>query len=266
MHANSRLNRRDLFATALAAGAAVTFTTSTRGLGALAQETAPTPPAWIVNADGVNLRSAPGLQSEVVAVVNSGDLLIDGSGEPVSGDGHLWLNVTREADGTSGWVAADFVNPLNGNDGPPVGTILYVTLDNANLRETPYTSAAVVSQLRSGEITVIIGPPQGAEGVTWYNVQAGIEGQWTGWIDSTVLSEGDPPPNGDFEPGTVVTVTADALNLRADPSPNGAVIATYPYRTEATVIAVANALWVEVELTLDGAIGFFTCRLSRRGR
>ena len=60
-----------------------------------------------VNADGVNLRSAPGTTCDIIQVVSAGTTAMPKSG-PVEADHRLWILV--DVSGTQGWVAVDFVD------------------------------------------------------------------------------------------------------------------------------------------------------------
>ena len=45
-----------------------------------------------------------------------------------------------------------------------------VTIEGANIREQPSTSAAIVTTVNAGTVLTIIGPPVDAEGRTWWPV------------------------------------------------------------------------------------------------
>lgn len=62
----------------------------------------------VVDADGLNVRTEPGLQGDVAVVVPRG-LRATVVGGPTAADGYTWYRL--EADGVAGWVAGEFLTP-----------------------------------------------------------------------------------------------------------------------------------------------------------
>jgi hypothetical protein len=63
-----------------------------------------------VTDDNVRLRSEPTTNSEIVEEMSIGDQLRI-TGSPEDGDGFTWWPVEDEANGLSGWMAEDFLEP-----------------------------------------------------------------------------------------------------------------------------------------------------------
>ncbi len=63
-----------------------------------------------VNTDGVNMRSEPTTDSEVVQVLAAGTVVTI-TGDTQEADGYTWAPIQLE-DGTAGWIVADFLTPV----------------------------------------------------------------------------------------------------------------------------------------------------------
>lgn len=67
---------------------------------------------FIVTGDDVRFRSAPGLSSTVLGILQKGEFLSVGTmnlDNKVKKDGYVWLNCQRQLTHQYGWVAVDYV-------------------------------------------------------------------------------------------------------------------------------------------------------------
>lgn len=137
--------------------------------------------AVIVATDFLNLRSDAGLSSSVEAVLANGEALTILSG-PLSADGYGWYSV-RTADGTTGWVAGEYLALAASGGGSytgfDIGDTAIVDTPRLNLRTGPgldyYAGEVITGDTR----VVIIDGPVSADGYHWYELR--LENGDTGW-------------------------------------------------------------------------------------
>jgi hypothetical protein len=68
------------------------------------------PDDYVQVVDGVNLRSEPSTEGEIVAELSDGEVLQIVSG-PEEGEDYQWYEVIVESTGDTGYVASDFIEP-----------------------------------------------------------------------------------------------------------------------------------------------------------
>ena len=162
-------------------------------------EPTPTPvqATGVVNVDALNLRLGPGLEHQVLRLLNTGDALeITGRSE-----NSLWLQV-KLADGAAGWVYAEFMNtqttiadlPLREAYGGPVNPVTTIPENSpapADVDQSPVShdnpDILVVIENNQAEVNVK-GFPSNAE----LNVRLGLPGA----PGKMVVSEGKADRNG----------------------------------------------------------------------
>ncbi len=131
------------------------------------------------------------------------------------------------------------------------GTAGTVAVDFLNVRLEPSTTGAIVATLPAGSGLTVLAGPVSAGGFNWYQVQAG---ERYGWAVSTFVVTGgtgttpDPGTNPGTGPGAqwvygdTVTVTTDALNVRALPSMSAQILEVYRSGRVATVTGDAQVV------------------------
>jgi uncharacterized protein YraI len=140
----------------------------------------------------LNVRDQPGLGGEILTVLETGaEVPVDTRSELTDADGYTWIRIVF--DGGNGWVATDFVEPLDELpclDGACYPAELnpfflaegaFVVEGPLNLRATPDTGADILMVLEEGDylwIESVIGPdPYEADGYLWIEVSvAGNQG------------------------------------------------------------------------------------------
>lgn len=183
------------------------------------QASSPSPTATAITTEALNMRTGPGLSYPVRAVMPRGTA-VTLTGQEANGFRSVSWN------GQDGWAFGAYLA-----QGAPTPTPNEVarTTDPLNLRGGPSLADGVITVMPAGSEVTVTGPSQnGFYPITWSG--------YTGWAFSDYLSfvTAPPPPAPEPEPtpnppGPQVTgVTTDALNLRAGPGTNHAVIAVMP--------------------------------------
>lgn len=271
-YATTRLNRRTFVASTLAGGAALATTaTLSRVVAqddpeAVMEEAGFAGLEFVVNTDGTELRTAPGTSenAEVVRTLNVGDVVY--TLDPVDhtpGEGVLWLSVTLLGGEITGFVSANLVDFAEDAEGMPTGAFVTIMSDEAILRSSPTQEAEVIQDLTAGEIGVTIGPSStdSATGLLWYPIAAGIEAQWRGWIDGSVLAEDDG--NGDI----VITVLDGPLLVREAPGTGSAAFDTVETGAElplggAEPEELDGFTWILVTVEATGSEGWVAAEFT----
>jgi len=145
---------------------------------------------YAVAAQGLRLRSGPGLRYGVVASLSKGtnvEYLAWGG----TADGYDWARVRVVSSGKTGFVAYKFLTSVP-SDGLPIGQVVHVEAGGGvgNLRSGPGTGYQVLKRIATGTTGTVVGEPAEANGYFWYQVRFGTV---TGWIVSAVLVAGAGP-------------------------------------------------------------------------
>ena len=173
-----------------------------------------------VNSDTLNLRADPSSDGEIVGKLALGDS-VTVTGEAEIASGYTWWPVTT-ADGLTGWAAGEFLLPPDDADDEPA--------DEASTEaSTPEADTAAQPEDESA---------------------TGDTGEGTGGTT-------DPATPG--TQGSVVAVTSDTLNVRAEPTTDSDVVTTLVLGDEVTItgrsVAGEDFTWWPVE-TADGTTGW----------
>lgn len=175
-----------------------------------------------VTSNSVNLRSGAGLGYSVIASYDNGTPAMVNDG-PRTADGYDWYNITFW-DGTTGWMAADFLAP--GDTGVPRGWVpgrYVMTTSDLNLRSGAGLGYGVIRTYGVGQTATILDGPTPADGYDWYRVEVWDSSNTIGWFASEFLE------TARFEPtGARHEVVDGPLNLREWGSLSAPVITTIP--------------------------------------
>ena len=135
----------------------------------------------------LNFRDAPGLSSNVIAVLDQGTVGVVAEGRDYL-DGYGWIAITTNAHGT-GWVARDFIVGDPSVVGSPefaAGTSVQVIGGALNLRSGPTIDNDVEAMIADGATLTVEDGPILSDGYTWYRVTSDAYG--TGWAAGEFLS------------------------------------------------------------------------------
>jgi uncharacterized protein YgiM (DUF1202 family) len=175
--------------------------------------------------DTANLRSGPGTNYNVIAVLTYGTPVTITDG-PTTNRGYTWYEV-RSTQGT-GWIAQDLLNKTADapEQGFGIGSTVVVNTDFLNLRSRASTSGSIIATMPNGTTGTVIDGPVLGSGLTWYQLETGYG---MGWSVRSYLREGTGNSGGGqgaFQSGDEVFVDTDRLNLRSRPGTGRSVLAT----------------------------------------
>jgi uncharacterized protein YgiM (DUF1202 family) len=137
----------------------------------------------LVNTDPLNLRDAAGTSGAVLATLAEGDS-VTATGNVATADGYDWAEITT-ADGTAGWVVADYLTSDANALLLTTGATGYVDTDALTLRDAPGLAATSLGTLVSGDVVTIISASEAADGYLWYQVETATG---TGWVAGSYLT------------------------------------------------------------------------------
>jgi uncharacterized protein YgiM (DUF1202 family) len=177
-----------------------------------------------VATDRLNLRFAPGADSEVLYVLVTGD---QGTitGPPRALDGYVWYEAQFDG-GRAGFVAGEFLQLTDGGGQFSAGDAVQVATDDLNLRSGAGLSYDVLAVLSNGDGAVVVDGPVANDGYDWYQIN--LDSGGGGWVAGDFLQLNSGTPGG-FR----LKVVDGPLNVRSAPSLDGDVLDTIP--TGATV-------------------------------
>ena len=140
--------------------------------------------------DNAELREGPGLTYPLIGLMSLGEPLTVTDG-PTSADGLAWYAVQGST--LAGWTPADALAASVGGPAvtaPPAslapGTPARVVAGDLNLRAAPGLAVAPVAVLPDGSLVTILSGPTEADGIAWYEVDAGALG--VGWCSGEFLA------------------------------------------------------------------------------
>lgn len=245
LRARSRFIVRSIVALSMAA----TFMSGL--IGGMSVARAQTDPGFVVGEAVVVDTTSVNFRADATTSAGTISVLIDGTyGEvaagPTTADGYVWYKL--DVDGTSGWVAADYLQSASGSHGViPAGSTAIVTTDFLNLRATPSTTGAVVTTIANGDRPAVNDGPTTADGYEWY--QLTINGE-TGWAVRNYLAFA-PQDIALLAAGDVAAVNTDTLNLRDAAGLSGAIINVLGGGAMVTIldgpVTVDGWIWYQVD-------------------
>lgn len=121
----------------------------------------------------LNLRSAAGLDADILGAYPTGATGVAITQESVQADGYMWALMRMDADGQEGWLALDFVSFDGGGGGGgyerPVVTVIDGPL---NLRDGAGLDAPIVATYATGATGIYTGTGRRVtrDGYDWINV------------------------------------------------------------------------------------------------
>ena len=138
----------------------------------------------VVNADGLNFRTEPGLNGDVAVILPPGLQATVVSG-PTAADNFTWYQL--EANGVTGWSVGEFLAPegailsfaFQSLTAPlfPVGSPVVVADGDLNVRAEAGLDGAIQDQLATGTSATVVDGPTATDGYTWYQLDVnGISG------------------------------------------------------------------------------------------
>jgi len=171
----------------------------------------------------LNLRSGPGTNHSVIAVIPAGTV-VEGIGGGQNGFVPVLYN------GRQGWVSASYV-VRDDSHGPGGGSAGYINTA-ANFRMDPSYGNNVIRVLPVNTVVTITGERSG----DFIRVQTPGD---IGWVYAPFVTVGNPP-GGNPPPGSGArATTTSALNLRAEPSTGARVLLVMP--AGATIYVTGSA-------------------------
>jgi uncharacterized protein YraI len=228
----------------------------------------------------LNVRDIAGLGGTVIGVLDTvAEVPVDTRAIVTDADQYTWIRVVTSA-GT-GWVATDFIEPLNyapdveGADGGFATAEGVEVIDGpVNVRSDPSLSGEISSVQDTGMQFNKVGGSDlvQADGYTWINIMnlGGVRG----WMATDFLSPIADMPCGDgacypaeldaFFGATGAIVTDGPLNLRSEPGTNSPILMTLEDGDFLTIESVIDSnpyeadgyLWVQVTPAGTNLTGF----------
>ena len=192
---------------------------------------------------GVNLRSGPSTEANVIRTVDTGSAV-----EMLNHDPAYWSRV--RINGTTGYIRSDFLAISTGNGPASLRTTVGV-----NLRSNPSTEADVLRTVNYGTVVeVLTHNPDG-----WSNVR--INGT-TGYIRSDFLAwTGNAPAARSQTPAIFRTNTG--VNFRSGPSTDASIIRVLNTGTVVEMLAFNQGGWSNVRI--NGTVGYIMSEFLSEG-
>ena len=222
--------------------AAPSYGAVTTGYGAVA-----TVYGVVTNTDSLNLRSGPGTEYNWLGSANRGEWVA------ILGESGNWYRVTVMNTGVSGYMSKNYISTWQGGSAGsgtavvqnPAGTRFL------NLRAYPSYDAQILDIFYNGETCTVISRQQDG----WVYVLAYKNGtQMYGYFRGEYLSMNGAPFGGSAVVNTLKNGgNGGSLNLRAEPSGKGAILARIPNGTTVQVCLQGSKWW---QVSYNGSYGF----------
>lgn len=184
---------------------------------------------------GVRIRSQPSTSATQLGTAPDG-ATVQTTGEYSSDGARVWWKVSYN--GVVGWAAGDYLVGVSTANGGGTTTATVTATDSLRLRDSPGTASTTLTVMPSGATATVIGGPQTANSIVWWQLNYGA---LTGWAAATYLTlttaTQSAASSATTTPATTTigTVTADSLNLRATASTSGTVVTILSYGAVVTI-------------------------------
>jgi uncharacterized protein YgiM (DUF1202 family) len=130
---------------------------------------------WVVvNAINLNLRTGPGLDADIEAVVPLGTDFTIVAGATTA-DGYDWYEVSNASVYGTGWAAGEFLETGGSGGGTFEFGDAVVTTDVLNVRDAPGLGSVIFRTASVGETFEITAAGPILDGYTWYEVSSTSE-------------------------------------------------------------------------------------------
>lgn len=136
--------------------------------------------------EDLNLRGGPGLSYPILALMSAGST-VTVTGDPTEG----WYPIAYQE--RLGWGFGAYLS-LGANSGASTRGAATVVTAWLNLRSGPGSSYSVLDRLPYGTVVEILGGPTGANGYSWFHVNA--QGFGIGFVAGEYLDAGGPAGGG----------------------------------------------------------------------
>ncbi|MCK6204932.1 SH3 domain-containing protein [Bacillus infantis] len=190
-----------------------------------------------VTADGLRVRSNPGTDASVIAVLNKGQKagIIEKEGN--------WVRITGSFG--NGWVSADFITEGSSKAEAASAAEGTVTGDSLNVRSAPGTQGTVLGKLQSGDRVSIVSDNGSWTEIIFRGNHAWVSSEFIS--SSKSLSQNSSAGSSAKPSGRLTgTVTAQTLNLRDTSSLNGKVLGSVSKGETYSIIEEKNN-WAKIE-------------------
>ncbi|MBT2582390.1 N-acetylmuramoyl-L-alanine amidase [Planococcus sp. ISL-109] len=190
----------------------------------------------------VNIRSGPGLSSEVIGSMKQGD-----TAQEISRSGD-WIEIRQG--NTQGWVASWLV--ASGEAASSTAQIAVSSVDSLNIRAQASLSAAVLSKMNAGEQAVVIATHGDWTKVQYRNVQGFVSTQYISMNEqqqeSNATEDQTETKAQALEQLSSFRIAVDALNVRAEPSLNAKIQGSVK-KGQVFAVQGMEGNWVELALS-----------------
>jgi N-acetylmuramoyl-L-alanine amidase len=190
----------------------------------------------------VNIRSGPGLSSEVIGSMKQGD-----TAQQITRSGD-WIEIRHG--NTQGWVASWLVTSGEADSGAGQ-KIAVATVDSLNIRAQASLSAAVLSKMNAGEQAAVIESHGDWTEVQYRNVRGFVSTQYISLNAQTEETTATTPAESTttaLEQLSSFRIAVDALNVRAEPSLNAKVQGSVK-KGEIFAVQGMEGNWVKLALS-----------------
>lgn len=214
-----------------------------------------------VNATSLNVRNQPSTTATAIAGLKRNDVVT------ILSTANGWHQI-RMANGTTGYVSADFIIVSGGTATPtPVptsgGTLRTgsVTSQTLNMRSAASTTASSIGTLSKGTAVTVLSTTGAWMQVRLSNGTTGyVAAQYiaiTGTTTNPPAATPTPAPTATPAPGGSTktgTVTASTLNVRSQPSTSASKVAGLVNGNTVTILSTANG-WHQIRMA-NGTTGY----------
>ncbi|MDQ3653822.1 MAG: SH3 domain-containing protein [Chloroflexota bacterium] len=204
-----------------------------------------------VDTDYLNIRTDPSLRVSALATMprGTGGSVVEG---PVPAGGYRWYRL--ETDYGTGWVVEQYLAAEGAATLETwfvVGDAVAVNdPDGLRLRTGAGLGTSIIATLPDGTRGVVVSNARMSDDINWLEVQTAIG---TGWLAASYLvaSTSGPTSEARFQPGDVVRVDTDLVNLREGAGTGEPVIMALGNGISGTVVdgpvATSNLYWIRVD-------------------